>query len=289
MAPERPKTLPVLDYSRAKGGGFQLHVDRWDPEDGKTELVVTWAAQGQPDLNWYRAGDGAVWILAPPGYRWSAYDAEVSSPEPGLLAWADATGPGGYLMLVAALPSGYVLDPNRGGDHPRQIKVVGNRLAAWWLITDRATRRWFIRALSPEETLKDVVAELQDHVRDDQPLNDPPPRAEEVARWLGFRSPDSLPDEVRRQNEPLWIRPPGAARDELVRQCLTVARAALVNELDEVRRRQLAELLGFADSALRSWGVPAPEREGIRAPWITGLAEATNSTELIRALTFRHP
>lgn len=43
MAPERPKTLTVLDYTRIDGG-FRVHVDRWDPQQAFTALVVTWAS-----------------------------------------------------------------------------------------------------------------------------------------------------------------------------------------------------------------------------------------------------
>lgn len=186
MAPERPKTLTVLDYTRIDGG-FRVHVDRWDPQQASTALVVTWAADSRPGPNWYSVGNGAVWVAVPDGYQWGTYDGEVSPQEPNQLEWSDATEPGGYLMLVAVMPPGYVLDPDRGGDPPRQVKVVGDRLAAWWAIPLRATRKWYVRKLDATEVLDNVFAKLREHVRDDQSLDDPPAVVQAVAHWPKFR------------------------------------------------------------------------------------------------------
>ena len=283
MAPERPKTLTVLDYTRADSG-FRVHVDRWDPQNASTQLVVTWAAASRPGVNWYVAGQGAVWVAVPDGYQWSEYDGEVSPQEPNQLAWSDATEPGGYLMLVAVMPPRYVLDPERGGDPPRQVKLVGDRLAAWWAIGPRATRKWYVRELAVAEVLDNVAAKLQDHTRDDQPLDDPP-EDEAVANWPRFRSPKSLPDEIRELNEPLGLTPPGARRDTLVQQCLRVARTALVSEMDESRRRQISDVLAIAESVLRCEKHLGTKLQQARTTWIMDLAEATGSAELVRALT----
>jgi hypothetical protein len=282
MAPERPKTLTVLDYTRVDGG-FGVHVDRWDPQDASTELVVTWAAASGPGPNWYSVANGAVWVAVPDGYQWGTYDGEVSPQEPNQLEWSDAA-PGGYLMLVAVMPPGYVLDPDRGGDPPRQVKVVGNRLAAWWAITPRATRKWYVRELGATEVLDNVVVKLREHIRDDQPLDDPPEAVEAVSHWPRFRSPQSLPDEIRELNESRGLTQPRTTRDALVQQCLRVARTALVGEMDESRRRQVSDVLAVAEAVLRSDENLRTRLGRARSEWIMDLAEATGSAELAEAL-----
>lgn len=285
MAPERPKTLTVLDYERADNG-FRVHVDRWDPQEESTpQLVVTWAAASRPGPNWHVAGDGAVWVAVPEGYQWGTYDGEVSPQEPNQLEWSDATPPGGYLMLVAVMPPGYVLDPERGGDPPTQVKVVGDRLAAWWAFPLRATRRWYVRELAATEPLDDVAAALREHMRDDQSLDDRPEDVRAVAQWPRFRLPRSLPDEIRELNEPLGLTPLGATRDALVLQCVRVARTALVAEMDDSRTRQVSDVLAIAESVLSSDEQLGTRLQKARTTLIMNLAEATGSAVLVRMLT----
>ncbi len=288
MTPERPKTLTVLDYMRT-GTGLGVHVDRWDPLDAVSELVVSWAATGRPGPNWYAAADGAVWVAAPQGYQWNEYDADVSPPDPNHLGWADATSPGGYLMLVAVLPAGYVLDPTRGGDPPREIKVVGERLAAWWMIVGRGSHSWYIRELTPVEALGNVAAQLQQHVRDDGSLTDPPVDVENVARWPGFRSPTPLPADIRGVNTPLGVTATGAMRDAIVLQSLRVARSALLDDLGEFERRQVSALLSLADAVLRASDDLTGRASTAATTWMIERVDTLGAVELLRLLRTHRP
>ena len=275
MAPERPKTLTVLDYTRADVG-FRVHVDRWDPQEASTALVVTWAAASGPGPNWHSVANGAVWVAVPDGYQWGTYDGEVSPQEPNQLEWSDATEPGGYLMLVAVMPSGYVLDPDRGGDPPRQVRVVGDRLAAWWAIPLRATRKWYVRELSATEVLENVTIKLREHVRDDQSLDDPPAAVQAVAHWPRFRSLESLPAEIRELNESRGLTPPGTTRDALVQQCLRVARTALVAEIPNASHRKLERRAAKMGISLSDY-LLSELREIAEKPTLTDLQERLNS------------
>ena len=200
------------------------------------------------------------------------------------LEWSDAA-PGGYLMLVAVMPPGYVLDPDRGEDPPRQVKVVGDRLAAWWAIAPRATRKWYVREFGATEVLDNVVVKLREHVRDGQSLDDPPVAVEAVAHWPRFLSPESLPDEIRELNESRGLTRPRTTREVLVQQCLRVAPTALVAEMDESHRRQVSDILAVAEAVLCSGENLRPRLQRARSEWIMDLAEATGSAELAEALT----
>ena len=95
MAPERPKTLTVLDYTLSDGG-LHVQVHRWDPKTAASELVVIWTETANAGHGFYRIADGAVWVAVPPGYDWGTYE---SIPKPGELTWSDATIAGGTSWL----------------------------------------------------------------------------------------------------------------------------------------------------------------------------------------------
>jgi hypothetical protein len=186
MAPERPRSLVILDLSEpgAQDGGTVYH---WDPVDSDRELVVLWEAARCPG-DFVDTVANVACVAVPPGFTEYRYTLE-RPPEPLIESWRGQPR-GSILMVIAILPPGYVLDEPQGGDWPIKAKIVGERLAIYWIFAGNETVEPACRIVP----IDDVAALVECAARINQrpsplELPEPPvPAPAELHEWAKRRS-----------------------------------------------------------------------------------------------------
>lgn len=186
MAPERPRSLVILDLREpeAQDGGTVYH---WDPVNSDRELVVLWEAVRCPG-GFVDTVANVACVAVPPEYIEYRYTLERQR-EPLVESWRGQPG-GSILMLIAILPPGYTFDAPQGCDWPIKAKIVGERLAIYWIFTGNETVEpaWRIAPIDDVASLVECAATIN-HRRSPPELPEPPvPSTAELREWSKRRS-----------------------------------------------------------------------------------------------------
>jgi hypothetical protein len=160
MSPDAPGNLAVLDLyfdSKATDGDLpqlRCHVERYDPTKAteKQFIQVSWYADSAQE-GWVAVSDGVVHVQPPADY---AHPPRYDAPVPragGRYFWRHPVH-GVGLMLVAVLPSGYVIARAADADPtPDEVKAFENRMALYWWIVGprRGAARWALTEVDAHE------------------------------------------------------------------------------------------------------------------------------------------
>jgi predicted nucleotide-binding protein len=142
MAPEFTNNLAVLDLEFV-GSEVECDVERLDATTAVEGLHISWNATVCPDGT-DPVGRGIVFVWRPPGYYRRRYHSKPDRLD-GSFSWVHPVE--GELMLVLALPRGYVL-PSVDDAQPALVRckeIPGQgRMAAYWILTggSRAQVSW---------------------------------------------------------------------------------------------------------------------------------------------------
>lgn len=175
----------VLDIVDRLGTG---RVDHWDPGTADRELVVLWEAARCPD-GFVDAPGHVACVLQPPGYKRFRYQFEPSGAD--FLSWRGQPRGSSYTMLVAILPTLHKFaGPCDGTGWPTKAKIVGDRMAVYWLFRAGGTvePRWTVEEV---DDVADILAACTEINRRPSPAQDPEPpvpRAEERREWVEQRA-----------------------------------------------------------------------------------------------------
>jgi hypothetical protein len=188
MAPERPSSLVILDLRspNAADGGTIYH---WDPTDAKRDLLVLWEASRCP-ADFIDTVGGVACVSVPPGYQEYRYPLS-RFPEPLVEYWRGQPR-GGQLMLIAILPPKHLFDGPESSDWPSKAKIVGERLAVYWIFSggsETVEPRWRIAAVEDLGKLIECVTEINRRPSPPLPPEPPIPSALERREWAKHRSP----------------------------------------------------------------------------------------------------
>ena len=201
MAPEQPGSLVILDMrDPATAGGCTAY--RWIPRDASEELIVLWEAStagGCPPDFVEAVGD--VCVAAPPGFTEYRYTLDPSG-NPLVHSWRGQVN-GTYLMLIAILPAAHAFaEPVRGSAWPVKAKLVGDRMAVYWVFEGTGSTVepvWRIHPVGDNGELADHCAAVNAQGEVPAPPEPPLPSAEVRRRWAAHR------------DDPIDAPPPGAA------------------------------------------------------------------------------
>jgi hypothetical protein len=180
----------VLDIIDREGTG-QVH--HWDPEATDRELVVLWEAARCPD-GFVDAPGHVACVLQPPGYRRFRYELEPSGAD--FLSWHGQPSGSSYTMLVAILPKLHKFaGPCDGTEWPTKAKIVGDRMAVYWLFQKRCypsgtvEPRWTVKKV---DDVADIIASCAEINRRPSPAQGPEepavPPDRELREWVKQRA-----------------------------------------------------------------------------------------------------
>jgi hypothetical protein len=178
MAPEAAGNVVVLDLyadpesDRKDAPPIRSRVTCYQPTERSeaTFIDASWNADAAGE-GWVPVADGVVYVRPPADYEHTAYDAAVPRAA-GRYFWRHPVH-GSGLMLVAVLPTGYVVA--RTGDSeptPADVKPFQGRMALYWWIGGplRGEARWALTRIEPDE----IDARCESLL--DQIVAPPPPR-----------------------------------------------------------------------------------------------------------------
>jgi hypothetical protein len=151
VSPEAPGSLVVLTLSTDSDGAWFAEVDRCDPQPEATSwLSASWS---EVDCRGLRqpVGGGVVCATIPADFERKVYRAEGLEADMDRLMWRDAA-PGEGLMLVAVLPTGWIVcAPNDASRPPVDVKVFKGRFAAYWMLSGRDQIWWRVTRLADRD------------------------------------------------------------------------------------------------------------------------------------------
>lgn len=160
MAPECTNNLAVLDL-QIVGSEVECDVDRLDVTTAAERLHVSWNATARPDGS-DPMGKDIVFVWRPSGYYRRRYHSKPDRLDGGF-SWVHPVQ--GELMLVLALPPGYVL-ASVDDAQPTLVRCKEftgqGRMAVYWILTggSRAQVNW--RMVPVQGDMKTHVAALND-------------------------------------------------------------------------------------------------------------------------------
>ena len=175
----------VLDIIDREGSGWVHH---WDPETATAELVVLWEAARCPD-GFVDAPGNVACVLQPPGYRRYRYQLEPSQAES--LSWRGQPRGSSYTMLVAILPKLHkFVGPTDGTAWPSKAKIVGDRMAVYWLFqgNDTVEPSWSVEEVTDIADILASCSEINNRPAPGPGPEPPIPGAKEREEWVKHRA-----------------------------------------------------------------------------------------------------